>query len=72
MRLPFQFKERRILSSTAASLGLVYPCGFEAIQKWSVSVYDVSLLDRLALPTTTTSLTGSATTSLLVICQREP
>lgn len=48
MRLPFQFKERKILSSTAASLGLVYQRGFEVIQKWHITVYDVSLPDRLS------------------------
>lgn len=50
MSLPIQFKERRILSSAAASLGLVYLPGSGAIQKWTVSGYHVSLLDRLAPP----------------------
>lgn len=63
MRLPFQFKERKILSSTAASLGLVYQRGFEAIQKWHITVYDVSLPDRYPPSPPTTSLTDCATTS---------
>lgn len=45
--------------------GLVYQRGFEAIQKWHVSVYDPPPI------CTSTSLTDCATTSLRVISQRE-